>query len=149
MALVAAVLVAAMLCGSALAASYGAKALSASTVVYNAKNGTRVGTLKRGTSFTVTAISDGWTRISYKGHTGYVKLKDVVFNKHIKAVSNRSVSIKFITRESYKKGNYYTGTLAAGVELYLAGIRGDSYIFFDRTGDTMGMVSKSAVTTAS
>ena len=56
-ALVALALVAAMLCGSAMAASLGAKVYSSSMPVYRSKSGSRVATLRRGTSFKVTSVS--------------------------------------------------------------------------------------------
>lgn len=144
-ALVALTLVAAMLCGSAMAASLGAKVYSSYMTVYNSKSGSRIGALGRGTSIQVTGVSGSWARISYKGRTGYAKLSDIVFNGRIKAVTTKSSSIRFMTKSSYKKGIYYTGTLAAGVTLYVAGIHGDNLLFFDASGNTMGYVKKSAV----
>ena len=145
-AMAAAVLIVAMLCGSAMAASLGAKVFSSSMAVYkSASTGSRIGALGRGTSFKVTSISGSWAKISYKGKTGYAKMKDIVFNKHIKAVSTKSTPIKFMTKKSYRKGTYYTGTLSAGVTLYVAGVHGDYYLFYDESGSTMGYVKKSAV----
>ena len=144
------VLIAAMLCGSALAASMGAKVFSTSMSVYSS-NSTRnkIGTLKRGTSFTVTKVSGSWAKISYKGRTGYAKMKDIVFNKHVKAVSTKSTPIRFLTKSSYKKNTYYTGTLSSGVTLYVAGVNGSYYLFYDESGKVMGYVKKSAVRKAS
>ena len=148
-AVIAAVLIAAMLCGSALASSYGAKVFSSSMSVYRTESTrSRIGTLGRGTSFTVTGISGDWAKISYKGHTGYAKLSNIVFNKHVKAVTTASSSIRFITKKSYRNRTYYTGTLAAGVTIYLAGINGSYYLFYDESGSAMGYVKKSAVRTA-
>ena len=144
-ALVALALVAAMLCGSAMAASLGAKVYSSSMPVYRSKSGSRVATLRRGTSFKVTSVSGSWAKISYRGRTGYAKLSNIVFNKHIKAVTTKSSSIRFMTKDSYRKGVYYTGKLAAGVTVYIAGVQGDKLLFFNENGDTMGLVSKSAV----
>ena len=143
-ALIAAVLLVVMICGSAMAANMGAKVLAPSMAVYNSDK-QQVATLNRGTSFTVTATSGDWARISYRGYTGYAMLKDIVFNSHIKAVSTQSTKIRFITKESYKRNVYYTGTLAAGVTLYVAGINGDNFLFYDESGNVMGYVSKSAV----
>ena len=145
-AVAAAVLIAAMLCGSALAASQSAKVLSSSMSVYQTNSTkTRIGVLKKGTSIKVTGTSGSWAKISYKGKTGYAKLSDIVFNKRIKVVSTKSTPIKFITKQSYKKRTYYTGTLTAGVTLYVAGVNGSYYLFYDQSGSTMGYVKKSAV----
>lgn len=144
-ALVAVILIVTLLCGSgALAASYGAKVFSASMNVYNS-SGTRIGVLGRGTSITVTSISGSRVKISYRGHTGYAKLGDVVFNQRAAAVTTKASSITFLTKSSYRKHKYYTGRLAAGVTIYLAGSRGGNYIFFDKSGNTMGVISKSVV----
>lgn len=142
---VALVLIGVLVCGSALAAGMSAKVFSPSMAIYNKKGGTRFAALRRGTSFTVTAISGDWAKISYKGHSGYAKLKDIVFDSRVKAVTTRASSIKFVTKSSYKKGTYYTGTLAKGVTIYLAGMSGDSYLFFNKNGNAVGVVSKSAV----
>ena len=145
-AIAAAVLIAVMLCGSAMAASQSAKVLTSSMTVYQSNStSTRIGALKHGTSFKVTDVSGGWAKISYKGKTGYAKLSDIVFNKRIKVVSTKSTPIKFITKQSYKKRTYYTGTLTAGVTLYVAGVNGSYYLFYDQSGSTMGYVKKSAV----
>ena len=143
-ALAAALLIAAMLCGSALAASMGAKVVSPSMAVYNSRK-QQVGTLSMGTSLKVTAYSGKWAKISYKGNKYYAKLKDIAFDDRIKAVSIKSTPIQFVTKSSYKRNVYYTATLSAGVTLYVAGISGSNFLFFDESGTVMGYVSKSAV----
>ena len=141
---IAVVMIAVMLCGSAMAATMGAKVLMPSMAVYNSGK-QQIGTLRQGTSFSVTAISGDWARISYRGYTGYAQLKDIVFDSRIKAVSTKSTQIRFITKSSYKRSIYYTGTLAAGVTLYVAGINGSDFLFFDESGSVMGYVAKSAM----
>ena len=143
-ALAALVLIAALLCGSAMAASMGAKAVAPSMTIYN--SGKRpVGTLSMGTSFKVTSYSGKWARISYKGNTYFARLQDIAFDDHIKAVSTKDARITFVTKSSYRRNVYYTATLSAGVTLYVAGIRGDDFLFFDETGNVLGYVPKSAV----
>ena len=145
-AVIAAVLIVAMLCGSAFAASRDAKVFSSSMSVYKtASTRNKIGTLGQGTSFKVTDISGGWAKISYKGQTGYAKLSNIVFDKHVKAVSTNATSIRFITKKSYRNRTYYTGTLSAGVTIYLAGMNGSNYLFYDESGSVMGYVKKSAV----
>ena len=142
---IAAVLIAAMLCGSAMAAR-SAKVFSSSMAVYNSKStDSQIGSLSHGTSFSVTGISGSWAKISYKGTTGYAKMSDIIFKNRVKAVTTKSSSIKFVTKKSYKKNTYYTGTLAAGVTIYVVGVHGSNYLFYDKTGKALGYVSKSAV----
>ena len=145
-ALVAAVLIAALLCGSAMAASRSAKVFSSSMSVYKTKSTrSKIGTLGRGASIKVTSTSGKWARISYKGRSGYAKLSDIAFNSRVKMVTNKSSKIRFMTKKSYRNNKYYTGTLAAGVTVYVAGISGSEYLFYDETGRTVGYVRKSAV----
>ena len=137
-------MIAVMLCSGALAATYGAKTLMPSTTVYNSSKN-KVGTLKQGTSIQVTSMSGDWARISYKGNTYYAKLKDIIFNSRIKAVSTKDTSIRFVTKESYKKNTYYKGTLSAGVTMYVVGLNGSELLVTNDSGSILGYVKRSAV----
>ena len=148
-AMIALILVVAMLGGSALAASRSAKVFAPSMAVYRSVGSGRVGTLRRGTSITVKGVRSGWAKISYKGKTGYARLKNIEFNNRTKAVTTEASSIRFLTKNSYRKHTYYTGTLAAGITVYLAGMNGDNYLFYSEDGSAVGYVSKSAVRRAS
>lgn len=145
--LVALVLVLSMLCSGALAASYSAKVLSGQMNVYVPSGDSLfpAATLGQGTHLKVTAINGDWAKISYDGHTGYAKLKDIIFDKRIKAVSTTDTAIKFVTRESYSQNIYYSATLAAGTELYVAGIRGDLALVVNGDGSAIGYVRMSAL----
>ena len=143
-ALAAVLLIAVMLCGSAMAATMGAKVLSPSMAVYNSGK-KQIGALGQGTSFTVTDISGDWAKISYRGYTGYAQLKDIVFDVRLKGISTKATPVTFVTKSSYKRSVYYTGTLSAGVTLYVAGMNGDKFLFFDETGNVMGYVAKDAM----
>lgn len=148
-ALVALMLVMALLSGSALAATKSAKVFSSSMTVYRSRGGKRVGLMRHGASVTVKGVSGSWAKISYRGKTCYVHLKDLEFNKHVKAVTTQSSSIRFITKNSYRKRTYYTGSLAAGVTIYIAGSRDGCYLFYSEDGSAMGLVPKNAVKKAS
>lgn len=141
-------LIAAMLSCSALAASYGAKVLTSSMPVYGYSNGKKVqqGTLSQGTAFKVTEMSGDWAKISYRGKTIYARLENIIFDKRIKAVAIRDAALKFITRESYARGVYYTATLAAGTKVYAAGFKGDQMLITNASGSALGYVKKSALT---
>lgn len=146
---VALVLALAMLGGSALAATRSAKVFSSSMAVYKSAGRGRVGTLRRGTSIKVKGVSNGWAKISYRGKTCYARLKNIEFDSRVKAVTSEASSIRFITRSSYRKHTYYTGNLAAGITIYLAGENGGSYLFYSEDGSAVGYVPKSAVNKAS
>lgn len=138
-------MVAALLSGSAMAASMGAKVLTASMPVYNAA-AQQIGVMGRSTAFEVTAINGGWARISYRGYECYAPLSNMVFDARIPAVTNQVSNIRFMTQDSYSRGLYYTGTLARGIPMYIAGINGDYLLFFNTTGSIMGYVPRYAVT---
>lgn len=148
-AMVALVLALTLLSGSAMAASRGAKVYTASMTVYRSAGKGRIGVLPRGTSVSVKSVSGSWAKITYRGKTCYARVKNLAFNSHVKAVTTESSSIKFITKSSYKKRTYYTGTLAAGITIYLAGESGGNYLFYSEDGSAMGYVRKSAVQKAS
>lgn len=141
-------LIAVMLCGSALAATYGAKVLVGSMPVYGYSGGSKValGALGRGTSFKVKAISGEWAMISYKGKTGYAKLEDMIFNSSIKAVSKRDCAIKFVTKSSYGQNTYYTATLAANTPVYVVGKDGSNALIANANRTALGYVKFSALT---
>ena len=139
---VALALVAALLSGTALA--MGARVITPGMAVYNS-SAQQVGVLGRGTSFDVTAINGGWARISYRGYTGYAQLSNMMFNKSIRAVTTTASGIRFMTRDSYAHGRYYTGTLAAGVPLYIRGIAGNYLLFLNTSGSVLGYIPMSAV----
>lgn len=149
-ALLALTLIAAMLCGSALAAGYGAKVLSDSMPVYGYSDGSKVklGALDQGTSFKVTDISGDWAKISYKGKTGYARLENIIFDGKIKAISNRDAAFKFVTKASYAKNTYYTATLAANTIVYVVGKDGDNALITNADRTALGYVKLSALTKA-
>lgn len=137
-------LIAAILCPGALAASYGAKVLMPSMTLYSSSKET-MGTLRQGTAIKVTAISGDWARVSYQGNTYYARMKDIIFNKRIAAVSTRDTSIRFVTKASYKANTYYKATLAAGTPVYVVGLNGDSALIANKSGSVLGYVKKSAL----
>lgn len=137
-------LIAAMLCSTAMAATYSAKILKPSSPVYNSAK-QKVGTLKSGTSIKVTSMSGDWARITYDGNTLYAKLEDIIFNKRIRAVSVKSSPIRFVTRESYRENTYYKATLSEGVTLYVVGLNGSELLVTNESGSALGYVKRSAV----
>ena len=137
-------LVAVMLCSSALAASYGAKVLTNTMTVYNSSK-QAAGALVRGTSIKVTGISGNWAKISYNGKTGYAKLSNIIFNKKVPAVATRDTGIRFVTRASWNKNQYYSATLAAGSTIYVVGKNGDEALVSNASGSAVGYVKLSAL----
>lgn len=140
-------LVAVLLCSSAMAASYSAKVLTNTMTVYNSSKQS-AGALIRGTSIKVKAVSGNWAKITYKGKTGYAKLSSIIFDKKVKVVANRDTSIRFVTRESWAKNQYYSATLGAGTTLYVVGKKGEEALISNASGSAIGYVKLSALSKA-
>ncbi len=140
-------LICALLASGALAASYKARVLTSSMTVYaGKKTSSRVlGSLKRDTKFTVTAISGDWARVSYKGRTGYARMRNIRFDKRIPAVALRDTALVFGTKESMKRGVYYRATLAAGTQVYAVGMAEGKLLVTNASGSALGYVKKSAM----
>ena len=142
-----ALLMLALLGGGALAASYGAQVLPSSMPVYAAKStsAAKLGSLSQGTSFTVTAISGDWARISYKNRTGYARMRHILFDKHIPAVAVKDTKLIFWTKESKKKRVQYRATLAAGTKVYVVGRAEGRLLVTNDADSALGYVSASAM----
>lgn len=137
-------LVAVMLCSTALAATYSANVLTNTMTVYNSSK-QPAGSLIRGTSIKVKDISGNWAKISYNGKTGYAKLSNIIFDKKIPAVATKDTAIRFVTRESWNKNQYYTATLAAGSGIYVVGKNGNEALVSNASGSAVGYVKLSAL----
>ena len=145
--LCAALLMLALLGGGALAASYGAQVLPSSMPIYAAKStsSAKLGTLKQGTGFTVTAISGDWARISFGKRTGYARMRHIIFDKHIAAVAVKDTKLTFWTKESQKRGVHYRATLAAGTKVYVVGMAEGRLLVTNASDSALGYVSASAL----
>ena len=142
-----ALLMLALLGGSALAASYGAQVLPSSMPIYAAKStsSAKLGSLSQGTSFTVTSITGDWARISYKNRTGYARMRHILFDKHISAVAVKDTKLTFWTKTSQKRGVHYRATLAAGTKVYVVGMAEGRLLITNDTDSALGYVSASAL----
>ena len=145
--LCAALVLLAMLGGSALAASYGARVLPSSMPVYASASTSadQLGSLSKGTRFTVTAISGDWARISYKNRTGYARMRHILFDKHISAVAVKDTKLTFWTKDSQKRGVHYRATLAAGTKVYVVGMAEGRLLVTNASDSALGYVSASAL----
>ena len=142
-----ALLMLALLGGSALAASYGAQVLPSSMPIYAAKStsSAKLGSLSQGTSFTVTSITGDWARISYKNRTGYARMRHILFDKHISAVAVKDTKLTFWTKTSQKRGVHYRATLAAGTKVYVVGMAEGRLLVTNASASALGYVSASAL----
>ena len=137
-----------LLGGSAPAAGYGARVLVSSMPVYASAStsANQLGSLSKGTRFTVTAISGDWARISCGGRTGYARMRHIIFDQHIPAMAVKDAKFVFATDASLKRGVYYRATLAAGTRVYVVGMAEDRLLVTNASGSALGYVSASAMT---
>lgn len=129
---------------AALAATYSAKVLTSAMDVYlTPDTDTAVaGQLGQGTSFNVHAINGEWAYISYRGHTGYAQMKNIMFDNPISGYTVRSTNLLFITHESYSRRVSYRGTLAAGTRIYVRGMSHGLLLVTNADGTILGFVSQ-------
>lgn len=129
---------------AALAATYSAKVLTSSMDVYFSPDTAAVpaGSLAQGTSFTVHAINGEWAYISYRGHTGYAEMKNIMFDDVLSGYTVRDTNLLFITRESYSRRISYRGRLAAGTRIYVRGVSHGLLLVTNASGTVLGFVSQ-------
>ncbi len=136
------VLVLMLLTGTALAASKKATVYSSSMKVYKkaSTSSSKLGSLSKGTSFTITAYNSTWAKISYKGYTGYALLKDVKLasSERAKAYTTKKTAV-------YKSGSSSSGKLGyidAGTCIYIAGRNGNYMMCQNKSGSVTGYIHK-------
>lgn len=131
---------------SALAASFKARINSDSAKVYKVPSASSNVFVKNGknTVVTVTAYAGNWARVSYRGNTGYIQIKDLNLVNRPKAYAAKNTTV-------YKTASYSSrmGTLKAGKAVYVAGISGDYYRIQNASGSVTGYVRKGTLTTRS
>lgn len=139
--MISALLIMVMLCGGAMAASYKANVITSSMKVYNASK-EQIGSLPQGTAFTVKAISKNgnWAKISYKGKTGFASMKNIMFNKRIKAVAVKDASMNFVTKASYKMKLAFKATIEKGTPVYVVGYHNGYLLIENASGNGLGIV---------
>ena len=111
---------AAMLAGTSAFADSIAVRLNATTKIYqSASASARSIKAPKGLKVSLKGYSDGWGKISYKGRTGYVKLKYVDRVSPIKAYLTEGANV-------YKDadGSKKLGAVMAGTAVYVVGVDG-------------------------
>lgn len=139
--MISALLIAVMLCGGAMAASYKANVITSNMEIYNI-NKQQIGSLPRGTEFTVNAISKNgnWAKISYKGKTGFASMQNIMFQNVIKAVCYKETDMVFVTKSSFKAGEAYKAKVGLGTVVNVVGYY-DGYLLLESdSGNAIGVV---------
>lgn len=131
-----------MTCGSALADSIAVKINKANTKVYQkASSSSRYVRAKKGLRVTLKSYSGSWARISYKGKTGYVKLKYLNRVTPVKAyIKSKATVYKYASTSKKVK------TLKKGDTIYIVGVSGSYTRIQNKSGSLKGYVKSSLVT---
>ena len=140
-----AIMMAACLAPSALAASFKAKINSSSSAVYSypSTSSTRLCRGVKGITVTVTAYSGDWAKISYRGNTGYMQIKYLNLNNRITAYTQSSCSVYRLASSSSSK----MGTLDSATTVYVIGVDGSYCRVQNKSGTVTGYIRTSQLTT--
>lgn len=125
---------------SALADSVSVKLNAAAKVYQSASSSARYIKAPKGLKVTLKAYAGGWGRISYKGYTGYVKLKYLDRVKPLKAYAAKSAAV-------YKDagGSRKLTTIPAGTLVYAIGVDGSYVRVMDKSGTRKGYIKADAL----
>lgn len=125
---------------SALADSVSVK-LNASTKIYQSASASAKSIkAPKGLKLTLKDYSDGWGKISYRGHTGYVRLKYLDRVSPVKAYVSVGANV-------YKDadGSKKLGTVMAGTAVYVVGVDGGYVRVTNKSGSQKGYVKASVL----
>ena len=151
-----------LFCSGALAASVSAVVNCSSLTVRSGPSTShkKLGTLKKGTKITVTAVSGSWAKISYKGRTGYAAVQylkkssgssssssssdkketssETKYSSRIKGYSTQKVAVYKSASTSSKK----LGTIDKGTTVYVVAKNGNFYKVQNASGSVTGYIHK-------
>ena len=128
-------------CSQALAASVKAKINSSSARVYNVPSTSAKASVSavKGIRVSITGYANGWARISYNGHTGYMQSKYLNLVNRVKAYTSKSTPV-------YKQASSSSsrlGTLSAASTVYVVGRSGSYYRVQNQSGSVTGYIAGS------
>lgn len=129
------------LCPQALAASLKVKINSTSAQVYNVPSTSASYSLRaaKGVKVDLTGYSNGWARIRYNGHTGYMQAKYLDLVTRIKAYTTKSTPMYKQASSSSSK----LGTLSTASTVYVLGRSGSYIRVQNQSGSVTGYVAAS------
>ena len=125
----------------ALAASVKAKINSSSARVYNVPSTSAKASVRavKGIRVNVTGYANGWARISYNGHTGYMQSKYLNLVNRVKAYTSKSTPV-------YKQASSSStrlGTLSTASTVYVVGRSGSYFRVQNQSGSVTGYIAGS------
>ncbi len=136
-----AIMLAVLLAGTSAFADSIAVKLNASAKIYQSASGSaRYIKAPKSLKVTLKACSEGWGQVSYKGHTGYVKLKFLDRVSPVKAYVTEGATI-------YKDadGTKKLGAVNAGSTVYVVGVDGSYVRVTDKSGEKVGYIKGSVL----
>ena len=128
----------------ALAASYSAKINSSACKVYkSASTSSKVLCSDvKDLRVSITGYSGDWAKVSYKGHTGYVKCEYLTLSSRLPAYTAKSAPVYKRASSSSSK----LGTLGAGSTVYVVGMDDGYYRIQNRSGSVTGYIKSGYLT---
>ena len=131
-----------MLCPAASAASFKAKINSSSARVYKSMSASSASVKGlKNLTVTVTSSKNGWAKVKYKGHTGYIQTKHLNLTNRIRAYTSRAANV-------YRSaGSSRMGTLKKGATVYVVGVNGSYSRIQNASRSVTGYIRTSDLTT--
>lgn len=125
---------------SALADSIPVKLNTATKIYQSANTDSRSIKAPKNLKVTLKAYANGWGKITYKGHTGFVKLKYLDRINPVKAFVKENATV-------YKdaKGVDKLGSAPAGSMVYVIGVDGSYLRIMNKSGTQKGYIKASAI----
>ena len=131
-----------MTSSSALAASISVTINKANTKVYQkASTSSKYVKVKKGLKVTLKSYSGSWGKVTYKGKTGYVKLKYLNRVKPVKAYIKSDC-----TMYKYASTSKKVTSLDKGDTIYIVGVDGSYTRVQNKSGSLKGYVKTSKIT---
>ena len=134
---------AALLAGSSAFADSIAVKLNATTKVYQSADASSKSVkVPKNLKLTLKGVSNGWGKVSYKDHIGYVRLKYLDRVDAVKAYVTEG-AIVYKDAGATKK----LGSVAAGATVYVVGVDGSYVRIRNKSGAQVGYIKASVLST--
>ena len=134
---------AALLAGSSAFADSIAVKLNATTKVYQSADASSKSVkVPKNLKLTLKGVSNGWGKVSYKDHIGYVRLKYLDRVDAVKAYVTEGATV-YKDAGATKK----LGSVAAGATVYVVGVDGNYVRIRNKAGSQVGYIKASVLST--
>lgn len=139
-----ALVLAMLLAGTSAFADSIAVKLNATTKIYQSANtSSKAVKAPKNLKVTLKSASDGWGQVTYKGHTGYVKLRYLDRVNPVKAYVTESAAVYRDAGASKK-----LGSMPEGATVYVVGVDGSYVRITNKSGSRYAYIKASALSIA-